>query len=233
MFAAGWKHGYRISSGLGFAGLADGSCVLPGSGARNHVDPGVRSENPRRAGRGCDARDGGSIIASSCAARGRAPHSTSRQSHRDNLVRSMPKPKSDIGLIGLAVMGQNLALNIADHGFQISVYNRTTETMEKFVAENPDTPGGLVGEPRPSRNSSQSLEHAAQDRHPGQGRQGHRRRDRQPGAAARSTATSSSTAATRSGPTPSAARSDLAAKGSASSAPAFPAAKKARASARR
>ena len=52
---------------------------------------------------------------------------------------------SDIGLIGLAVMGQNLALNIADHGFKISVYNRTTSTMEKFVAENPDTPGGLVG----------------------------------------------------------------------------------------
>ena len=37
----------------------------------------------------------------------------------------MPKSHSDIGLIGLAVMGQNLALNIADHGFQISVYNRT------------------------------------------------------------------------------------------------------------
>ncbi len=52
---------------------------------------------------------------------------------------------SDIGLIGLAVMGQNLALNIADHGFKISVFNRTTVTMEKFVAENPDTPGGLVG----------------------------------------------------------------------------------------
>ncbi|MFN5655256.1 MAG: NAD(P)-binding domain-containing protein, partial [Verrucomicrobiota bacterium] len=34
--------------------------------------------------------------------------------------------QSDIGLIGLAVMGQNLALNIADHGFAISVYNRTT-----------------------------------------------------------------------------------------------------------
>ena len=57
----------------------------------------------------------------------------------------MPKPLSDIGLVGLAVMGQNLALNIADHGFQISVYNRTTETMEKFAAENPDTPGGVVG----------------------------------------------------------------------------------------
>ena len=57
----------------------------------------------------------------------------------------MKKEHSDIGLVGLAVMGQNLALNIADHGFQISVYNRTTETMEEFVASHPDTPGGLVG----------------------------------------------------------------------------------------
>ncbi|MEO7414070.1 MAG: NAD(P)-binding domain-containing protein, partial [Opitutaceae bacterium] len=57
----------------------------------------------------------------------------------------MAKSHSDIGLIGLAVMGQNLALNIADHGFQISVYNRTTEKTEKFVAENPNTPGGVVG----------------------------------------------------------------------------------------
>ena len=52
---------------------------------------------------------------------------------------------SDIGLIGLAVMGQNLALNIADHGFQISVYNRTTAKMDAFVAKNPNTPGGMLG----------------------------------------------------------------------------------------
>lgn len=52
---------------------------------------------------------------------------------------------ADIGLIGLAVMGQNLALNIADHGYKIAVYNRTTEVMEKFVAENPSTPGGVEG----------------------------------------------------------------------------------------
>jgi len=57
----------------------------------------------------------------------------------------MPKSHSDIGLIGLAVMGQNLALNIADHGFQISVFNRTTEKTDKFVAENPHTPGGVIG----------------------------------------------------------------------------------------
>jgi 6-phosphogluconate dehydrogenase len=57
----------------------------------------------------------------------------------------MPKTHSDIGLVGLAVMGQNLALNIADHGFRISVYNRTTEKTTKFIAANPDTPGTLLG----------------------------------------------------------------------------------------
>src|SRR3954463_14230089 len=51
---------------------------------------------------------------------------------------------ADIGLIGLAVMGENFALNLADHGYKVAVYNRTTETMKKFIArENP--PGGLVG----------------------------------------------------------------------------------------
>ncbi len=42
--------------------------------------------------------------------------------------------KVDIGLIGLAVMGQNLALNIADHGFSIAVYNRTTSKVDEFLA---------------------------------------------------------------------------------------------------
>ncbi len=39
----------------------------------------------------------------------------------------------DIGLIGLAVMGQNLVLNMSDHGFKVAVYNRTTSTMEEFI----------------------------------------------------------------------------------------------------
>lgn len=43
---------------------------------------------------------------------------------------------SDIGLIGLAVMGQNLALNIADHGFNISVFNRTYAKTESFLKDN-------------------------------------------------------------------------------------------------
>ena len=41
--------------------------------------------------------------------------------------------KKDIGLIGLAVMGSNLALNINDHGYSIAVYNRTFEKTEKFL----------------------------------------------------------------------------------------------------
>src|SRR3990170_2598908 len=40
----------------------------------------------------------------------------------------------DIGLIGLAVMGQNLALNMARHGFRVAVINRTPATTEKYVA---------------------------------------------------------------------------------------------------
>ena len=40
----------------------------------------------------------------------------------------------DIGLIGLAVMGQNLVLNMNDHGFQVAVYNRTTSKVDEFVA---------------------------------------------------------------------------------------------------
>lgn len=45
---------------------------------------------------------------------------------------------ADIGLIGLGVMGQNLALNIADHGYTVAVYNRTATTTATFVANNPD-----------------------------------------------------------------------------------------------
>ena len=41
---------------------------------------------------------------------------------------------ADIGLIGLAVMGQNLVLNIADHGYSVAVYNRTTEKTDDFIA---------------------------------------------------------------------------------------------------
>jgi len=44
-------------------------------------------------------------------------------------------PACDIGLIGLGTMGRNLALNIADHGFAVAVYNRTADKTREFLAE--------------------------------------------------------------------------------------------------
>jgi len=41
---------------------------------------------------------------------------------------------SDIGLIGLAVMGENLVLNMESKGYTVSVFNRTTEVTDKFAA---------------------------------------------------------------------------------------------------
>jgi 6-phosphogluconate dehydrogenase len=42
--------------------------------------------------------------------------------------------KNDIGLIGLAVMGENLVLNMANHGFRVAVYNRTPDRTDRFIA---------------------------------------------------------------------------------------------------
>ncbi|MEQ9459795.1 MAG: decarboxylating NADP(+)-dependent phosphogluconate dehydrogenase [Phycisphaeraceae bacterium] len=50
--------------------------------------------------------------------------------------KSTPKDGlADIGLIGLAVMGQNLILNMADHGYTVAVFNRTTSKVDDFIAE--------------------------------------------------------------------------------------------------
>lgn len=52
----------------------------------------------------------------------------------------------DIGLIGLAVMGQNLVLNMANNGYSVGVYNRTTETTDEFVGGLKDRPADVVHE---------------------------------------------------------------------------------------
>ncbi|MEI7730850.1 MAG: decarboxylating NADP(+)-dependent phosphogluconate dehydrogenase [Verrucomicrobiota bacterium] len=44
------------------------------------------------------------------------------------------EPKADIAVIGLAVMGQNLILNMNDHGFTVVAYNRTTSKVDDFLA---------------------------------------------------------------------------------------------------
>ena len=43
--------------------------------------------------------------------------------------------KQDVGMIGLAVMGKNLALNIESRGYSVSVYNRTREKTDEMIAE--------------------------------------------------------------------------------------------------
>ena len=40
---------------------------------------------------------------------------------------------ADIGVIGLAVMGQNLILNMNDHGFVVCAFNRTVEKVTQFL----------------------------------------------------------------------------------------------------
>ena len=45
-------------------------------------------------------------------------------------------PQAEIGVIGLAVMGQNLVLNMNDHGFKVAVYNRTVSVIDEFLEGN-------------------------------------------------------------------------------------------------
>jgi len=45
----------------------------------------------------------------------------------------MPSASCDIGLIGLAVMGQNLVLNMNDHGYKVAVFNRTVSKVDDFI----------------------------------------------------------------------------------------------------
>ncbi|KAL4985223.1 6-phosphogluconate dehydrogenase [Aspergillus falconensis] len=56
----------------------------------------------------------------------------------------MSSAVADFGLIGLAVMGQNLILNAADHGFTVCAYNRTTSKVDRFL-ENEAKGKSIVG----------------------------------------------------------------------------------------
>jgi 6-phosphogluconate dehydrogenase len=48
-------------------------------------------------------------------------------------MKSKPEKSADIGVIGLAVMGQNLVLNMNDHGYTVAVYNRTVSKVDEFL----------------------------------------------------------------------------------------------------
>lgn len=53
-------------------------------------------------------------------------------------------PQADIGLIGLAVMGQNLALNMNDHGYVVTVFNRTASKVDEFM-QGPAKGSKIIG----------------------------------------------------------------------------------------
>ena len=65
-------------------------------------------------------------------------YNRSRRNNRSDTIllseKSMPDASCDIGLIGLAVMGQNLVLNMNDHGFKVAVFNRTVSKVDDFLA---------------------------------------------------------------------------------------------------
>src|SRR5207245_1818620 len=53
---------------------------------------------------------------------------------QQNQIRKIMTTQSDIGLNGLAVMGENLVLNMESKGFSVAIFNRTTTVTEKFAA---------------------------------------------------------------------------------------------------
>src|SRR5688572_32602167 len=63
-----------------------------------------------------------------------APTADTRTGSRDRFI----------GVVGLAVMGENLARNIARNGFSVSVYNRTPLRTEQFMAEHGEAAGILA-----------------------------------------------------------------------------------------
>ncbi|HHU88031.1 MAG: decarboxylating NADP(+)-dependent phosphogluconate dehydrogenase [Sphaerochaetaceae bacterium] len=54
-------------------------------------------------------------------------------------------PKCDIALIGLAVMGQNLVLNMSDHGYRVAVYNRTVSKVDQFLNSSAKGKNNICG----------------------------------------------------------------------------------------
>ena len=139
----------------------------------------------------------------------------------------METASCDIGLIGLAVMGQNLVLNMNDHGYRVAVFNRTVSKVDDFLNNEAK---GTQGRRRAfDRGAGRGAEEAAPRDADGQGRRDRGRDDRAACCRTSKRATSSSTAATRIIRTPTAAPRPLRTRAFSSSAPAFRAAKKARA----
>ncbi len=136
------------------------------------------------------------------------------------------KTTADIGLIGLAVMGENLVLNMESRGYTVAVFNRTTAKVDEFVQGRGqgknligchDVKELIAALKRPRKImimvKAGTAVDAVIDR---------------PGAAAWNRATSSSMAATPTTPTPPGGPASSRKRACSSSAPASPAAKKGR-----
>src|SRR5262245_38518896 len=65
---------------------------------------------------------------------------------------------AQFGVIGMAVMGRNLALNIADHGYKVAVFNRHFPESERAVAESGKAGGPKMRATRTLEEFVQSLE---------------------------------------------------------------------------
>lgn len=50
---------------------------------------------------------------------------------------------ASIGVVGMAVMGSNLARNFANHGHKVAIFNRSFEKTDKVLAEHPEA--GFIG----------------------------------------------------------------------------------------
>ena len=74
---------------------------------------------------------------------------------------------ANVGLIGLAVMGQNLVLNMERNGYTVAVYNRTTAVTDEFVGAHP---GKQLVPARTLEEFVASLERPRRDPDHGQGR---------------------------------------------------------------
>src|SRR5436305_12382286 len=55
------------------------------------------------------------------------------------------EPTADIALIGLAVMGQNLIMNMNDHGYKVVAYNRTVSKVDEFLNDAAKGHSNVIG----------------------------------------------------------------------------------------
>ena len=85
----------------------------------------------------------------------------------------MKTNQCDIGLIGLAVMGENLVLNMESKGFTVAVFNRTTAVTEKFAANR--AKGKNIQPTTTMEEFVGALQRSAQSDDHGQGRRAGRR----------------------------------------------------------